>query len=117
MTSRITIEIDDHSLQFCVVWPDGTKHSYRMTPPQSEHSIKNKIADEINRMMMVPELCSAGAGGLQYSLEEAVAFSTETGFPILFEGGCWTIVSPTGDFIASNVNLTLAINDAEEHLK
>jgi hypothetical protein len=67
MTSRIIIEIDDEHQRFGVYWPDGTGHTYKLSPPQTEHSIKNRIADEINRMMLVPEICS-GAGELQYSL-------------------------------------------------
>jgi len=105
MVSSIIIEIDDGHQLFCVVWPDKTAHSYRLSPPQTEHSIKNRIADEINRMMVVPELCSTkpavGAGVLQCENEALIrVFMTNTKAYLTHDGGSFVLKAYNGTHIA-----------------
>ncbi len=113
MTSRITIYINDEHKVFTVVWPDGTGHSYKMSPPQTEHSIKNRIADEVNRIMMVPELCS-GAGGLQYKFEKASRFIAENNCFIANDGRLWILDSEDGKTYFESPSLKVIFEYIEE---
>ena len=95
--STIRIEVDDTSKIMRVTWPDGWVHTYHLTPEQTAHTIKNRIADEINRITVVPELCS-GAGGLQYERRMGEMLQTFK-YYLVYESDYWRVMNRFGNQI------------------
>jgi hypothetical protein len=117
--STIRIEIDDPSKMMRITWPNGMVHSYHLSPPQNEHGIVNRIADEINRITMVPQLCDvqSGAGGGQYDFKRLNALLDSNSYGLYRNGANWVVEDSAHGIVGIFKNMSDLLDELGEDYK